>query len=43
MTHMEDPWSDARKGLSDNDPSRRVITHESMRRYYANAVNGQEA
>jgi len=39
MTHMEDPWCDARKGLSANDLSRRVITHESMRKYYSNAVN----
>lgn len=39
MTHMEDPWSNARQGLSPTDSSRRVITHEAMRRYY-NAVNG---
>jgi uncharacterized phage-associated protein len=39
MTHMEDPWNNARQGLSPTDSSCRVITHEAMRRYYS-AVNG---
>lgn len=35
MTHAEDPWQKARKGLEVNASSNNEITHESMREYYA--------
>jgi len=35
LTHMEDPWNEARKGLSPNERSEREITHASMAEYYS--------
>lgn len=34
LTHMEDPWKNAREGLADGDRSSRVITKDSMAEYY---------
>lgn len=34
MTHAEDPWQKARKGLELNESSNNEITQESMRDYY---------
>jgi uncharacterized phage-associated protein len=34
MTHRESPWKDARAGLSNDAPSNRPITTESMRQYF---------
>ena len=34
LTHREDPWKDARKGLSPADRSNKVITRASMAEYY---------
>lgn len=34
MTHAEDPWQKARKGLELNESSNNEITQESMREYY---------
>ncbi len=35
LVHSESPWLKAREGLDENLPSRREITIESMREYYA--------
>ncbi len=34
LTHMEDPWKDAREGLPCGVGSERIITKESMAMYY---------
>ena len=34
LTHREDPWRDARKGLEPGERGHREITHESMAEYY---------
>ena len=39
MTHVEDPWTEARKGLEDAAASNRVISNDTMKRYYSNRVN----
>lgn len=35
QTHSEQPWKDARKGLSAKARGNRVITHEAMREFYS--------
>jgi len=35
LTHIEQPWKRARKGLADGTPSSSEITVESMREYYS--------
>jgi len=35
LTHSEEPWKDARRGLPIDEPSRNVISPESMKRYYS--------
>jgi uncharacterized phage-associated protein len=35
LTHEEDPWRLARKGLPDRAPSNAEITHKAMSDYYA--------
>jgi len=35
LTHMEDPWKDARAGLAPGDRGNTVITHEAMMEYYS--------
>ena len=34
LTHMEDPWNDARKGISIGAGCSNIITKESMAMYY---------
>jgi uncharacterized phage-associated protein len=34
LTHAEDPWMEARRGLPDNVGSDEEVTSQSMRRYY---------
>lgn len=34
LTHREDPWRRARKGIPDGERSSRVISHASMAEYY---------
>jgi uncharacterized phage-associated protein len=34
LTHREDPWREARKGLEPGERGHREITHESMAEYY---------
>jgi uncharacterized phage-associated protein len=35
LTHMEDPWLDAREGLDANERGNRTISHEAMFDYYS--------
>lgn len=35
LTHQELPWKAARSGVPDGDPSRNIITKESMQMYYS--------
>ena len=35
LTHMEDPWKNARAGLAPGERSNRVISHASMMEYYS--------
>ena len=35
LTHMEDPWNNARKGIPNGVGSDRVITKDSMAVYYS--------
>lgn len=34
-THSEAPWLEQRKGLKDGAPSHRIISKESMKRFYS--------
>lgn len=34
LTHMEDPWKNARAGLSNSEPSTMVISKADMAEYY---------
>ncbi len=34
LTHMEPPWRNARKGVSDGERSSQLITHAAMAEYY---------
>ncbi|MBF0095761.1 MAG: DUF4065 domain-containing protein [Magnetococcales bacterium] len=35
LTHMEEPWRNARKGMPDDERGNREITHEAMFNYYS--------
>lgn len=35
LTHIEDPWKNARAGLAPGERSNRVISHASMMEYYS--------
>jgi uncharacterized phage-associated protein len=39
LTHSEDPWKIARKGLDDGERGNREITHASMMEYYDSLVS----
>ena len=41
LTHMEDPWKNARAGIPDGSRSNREITHASMAEYYENLPPGE--
>lgn len=34
LTHREDPWRDARRGLDPGDHGNREISHAAMAEYY---------
>lgn len=34
MTHAEEPWKSARSGVRDDEASRSLISHESLRSYF---------
>jgi len=36
LTHREDPWREARRGLSDGERGNHVISHAAMTEYYGN-------
>lgn len=36
LTHREDPWRNARRGLSDGERGNAEISHASMSEYYGN-------
>lgn len=36
LTHQEEPWKNARKGLAVGERGNNTITHESMAEYYSN-------
>lgn len=38
LTHQEDPWIEARQGLSPIENGSRVISEESMKKYYGKAL-----
>lgn len=40
MTHQEDPWRQARKGIPNDAPSTAVISHEAMVRFYRPRLAG---
>jgi uncharacterized phage-associated protein len=40
LTHREDPWKDARRGLAPTDRGFRVISHASMAEYYGSLGKG---
>ncbi len=40
MTHQEGPWKEARGSLAPDEPSNRVITHESMKNFYHARLDG---
>ncbi len=39
MVHQEEPWKLARGGIPHDEPSRSIISHESMRSYYQERLN----
>ena len=38
LTHLEDPWKNARKGLSPRDRGSREISHASLAEYYSSIM-----
>lgn len=38
LTHQEEPWREARKGLSPIETSNRIINPETMKRFYGQSV-----
>ena len=40
VSHIEEPWIEARKGLGPKEPSNAVITHASMKRFFGKRANG---
>jgi len=41
MTHAEAPWREARGGIPDDEPSKAILSHESMRRYFHGRLQEQ--
>jgi len=40
ISHQEAPWIEARKGLDPKSPSRAIITHDSMKRFFGKLAHG---
>lgn len=40
LTHLEEPWKNARKGLGEFEPSNKVISNADMRTYYSSIYIG---
>jgi len=43
LTHNESPWQEARKGISEFEPSQNVISTESMKEYYSKRLKDEMA
>jgi len=43
LTHMEDPWKNARKGIPENQRSEIEITHAAMAEYYESLTTDEES
>ncbi|MEA2237046.1 MAG: hypothetical protein QOC81_1770 [Thermoanaerobaculia bacterium] len=43
LTHSEQPWKDARRGLAPTDRGGNEITHASMHEYYSSVASTQQA
>jgi uncharacterized phage-associated protein len=41
LTHQEDPWKSARKGLAPGQPGTAEISHEAMVEYYEGLIGGE--
>lgn len=39
MTHSEEPWRKARKGLAPDEPSHEIISKSSIKKYYASQLS----
>lgn len=39
LTHLEEPWIEARGSLSENEPCRNSINKNTMKRYYASLIS----
>jgi len=39
LSHMEEPWRNARKGLNEDERSNRVIEHDVIAEYYSGLLN----
>ena len=42
LTHSEDPWKNARKGLPPDALSHEIISHDDMKRYYRAVAEAAE-
>ncbi len=40
ITHLEEPWKKARKGLGEFEPSTKLIDTEDMKTYYRSIYSG---
>ena len=39
ISHQEDPWIEARRGISETEPSNNVLNDEIIYKYYSNRIN----
>lgn len=40
LTHQEEPWTIARNGIPEDEPSNSVVSHDDMKRFYRTRLNG---
>lgn len=38
LTHLEEPWIEARGGIPENEPCRSLINKNTMRQYYSSLI-----
>lgn len=41
LTHQEDPWKNARRGIPKDEPSNAVISLEDMKQFYTDMANAK--
>ena|SRR5438874_12846315 len=41
LTHEEDPWKNARRGLAPDEPSNNIISQDDMKAYYRARLNAR--